>query len=160
MCLFKPCRNSLVNFGCQQWLPVDGNSWRKLHQNVIFLVIHLFWYVSLPTGLPNAQETFKSGMYVIFSPIQWKRLLVYLNDFVHFSKSVEEHIKVDYLWYTIQPGCQEKASYRQRHYRPERPENRGKDEIYPRFCNVYRRIVPKFAHIIAPLNEKVRKGNH
>ena len=46
----------------------------------------------MPFGLTNAPATFQRGIDMILSKYEWKTCLVYLDDVIIFSKSVEDHI--------------------------------------------------------------------
>ena len=46
----------------------------------------------MPFGLTNAPATFQRALDMVLSTFKWKTCLVYLDDFIIYSKSVEEHI--------------------------------------------------------------------
>ena len=52
-----------------------------------------YQYKRMPFGLTNAPATFHRALDMILSPFKWKTCLVYIDDIVIFSKSVEEHIR-------------------------------------------------------------------
>ena len=52
----------------------------------------LYEYETLPMGLSNSPSTFQRCMELIFRGIQWKTLLIYLDDIICFSKNFDEHI--------------------------------------------------------------------
>lgn len=91
----------------------------------------LFRFTRMPFGLKNAPGTFQRVIDVILSQVKWQYALVYLDDVIIFSKSVDEHFshvstglqlfksagvslklkkcslftnKVDYLGHVIRPG--------------------------------------------------------
>ena len=49
-------------------------------------------YIRLPFGLTNAPATFQRAIDTILSGVKWKTCLVYLEDVIVFSRTVEEHI--------------------------------------------------------------------
>ena len=52
----------------------------------------LFEYVTMSFGLCNASRTFKRCMELIMCGLQWKTLLIYLDDLIIFSSTFDEHI--------------------------------------------------------------------
>ena len=52
----------------------------------------LYEYVTMPFGLCNAPSTFERCMELIMSGLQWKTVLIYLDDLIIFSSTFEEHI--------------------------------------------------------------------
>jgi len=88
-------------------------------------------YVRMPFGLRNAPATFQRALDIILSGVRWQSCLIYLDDVIVFSTSVEEHLvhvnqvltllreagvtlklskcrffqpRVDYLGHVITPG--------------------------------------------------------
>ena len=53
----------------------------------------LFEYKTMPFGLCNAPSTFQRCMEIIFRGIQWKHLLIYLDDIIIFSDTFYAHIE-------------------------------------------------------------------
>ena len=49
-------------------------------------------YIRLPFCLTNAPATFQRAIDMILSVVKWKTCLVYWDDVIVFSRSVEEHI--------------------------------------------------------------------
>ena len=85
----------------------------------------------MPFGLKNAPATFQRALDIILSGVRWQTCLVYLDDVIVFSRTIDEHIanldivllllrnagvslklskcaffqtKVDYLGHVITPG--------------------------------------------------------
>ena len=52
----------------------------------------LYEYNTMPFGLCNAPYTFKRCMKIEFSGLQWKILLIYLDDIIIFSETFETHL--------------------------------------------------------------------
>lgn len=141
----------------------------------------------MPFGLTNAPATFQRTLDVLLAGYKWKTCLVYLDDVIVFSKDMNNHFehvqevltilqqagvslklekckfftsKVAYLGHVITPG---KLSIDKVHVvaleRAIPPRNQSELRSFLGFCNVYRRFVPKFAGIAAPLNRLLSKGN-
>ncbi|CAN8069114.1 unnamed protein product [Agarophyton chilense] len=53
----------------------------------------LFRFTRMPFGLKNAPATFQRVMDIILSRVKWKPALVYLDDFIIFSRTVKEHFR-------------------------------------------------------------------
>nr|XP_015836638.1 PREDICTED: RNA-directed DNA polymerase homolog [Tribolium castaneum] len=47
----------------------------------------------MPFGLCNAPGTFQALMDKLFADMKWKEILIYLDDIIVFSKTVEEHLQ-------------------------------------------------------------------
>nr|CAH0098669.1 unnamed protein product [Daphnia galeata] len=52
----------------------------------------LYHFKVMPFGLTNAPATFQRMMDVLLAGLKWNSCLVYLDDIVVFSKSIEEHL--------------------------------------------------------------------
>lgn len=53
----------------------------------------LFQLIFMLFGLKNEPGTLQSAMEVILSKAQWQFVVVYVDDIMIFSKSLDEHIK-------------------------------------------------------------------
>ena len=146
-----------------------------------------FQYTRMPFGLTNAPATFQRGLDVVLSRFKWKTCLVYIDDIIIFSKSVEEHIQhvdeiltalgnagvtlkikkckffsdtVEYLGHIIKPGNLEIDSSNTKSLREAKPPT-TKTELrsFLGLCNVYRRFIKDFSTTAHPLNELLKKGS-
>ena len=52
-----------------------------------------FQCIRMPFDLRNASATLQRGLDMILTKFKWKRCLVYLDDEIIYSNSVEEHIE-------------------------------------------------------------------
>ena len=62
------------------------------HKTAFTTKYGLFEYSKLPMGLCNAPSTFQRCMELILRGLQWKTVLIYLDDIIVFSPSIEEHL--------------------------------------------------------------------
>ena len=161
---------------------------RKQDRDKTAFVYHagLYRYKRMKCGLTNAPATFQRTLDILLSPYKWRSCLVYLDDIIIFSKSVEEHFqqvkdilttlksagislklkkcsfftnKVKYLGHIIHPGTLEvNATHTIALKRAKHPTTQTQLRAFLRLCNVYRRFVPKYSHIAAPLNVLLCKG--
>ena len=46
----------------------------------------------MPFGLRNAPATFQRALDIILSSVKWQFCIVYIDDVIIFSKSVDEHL--------------------------------------------------------------------
>ncbi len=145
-----------------------------------------FQCVRMPFGLTNAPATFQRGLDMVLSKFKWKTCLVYLDDVIIYSKSVEDHIqhvdevltalreagitlkiskctffsdKIEYLGHVIKPGRLEVDQANTKSLRDARPPT-SKTQLrsFLGLVNVYRRFIEDFAKVAGPLNELLKKG--
>lgn len=146
----------------------------------------LFRFLRMPFGLKNAPATFQRVMNIILSSVHWQFALVYLDDVIVFSKTLDEHFdhvrtvlrllrnagvtirldkcsffatKVEYLGHTITPGklaIHNRACDAVEQFKPLRTTTDIRSFLG--LCNVFRRFVPNFSRVAAPLNKKLKKG--
>ena len=155
---------------------------RKQDRDKTAFVCHagLYRYKRMPFILTNAPATFQRTLEILLSPYKWRSCLVYLEDIIIFSKSVEEHFQhvkdilttfkgavislklkkcsfftntVKYLGHIIHPGTLEvDATHTMALKRAKHPTTQTQLRAFLGLCNVYRRFVPKYSHIAGPLN--------
>ena len=139
----------------------------------------------MPFGIANAPATFQRLMSKIFRDDILRILLVYLDDIILYSETVDEHIRdLDTVLTKLQEhGLKLKAS-KCVLFKPEvrylghilsaeglradpekivavkdwvRPENLQELRRFLGFASYYRRFVPSFAKLAAPLHDLVGK---
>lgn len=52
----------------------------------------LYQFEVLPFGLCNAPSTFQKLADTVFYDLKWKKVLIYLDDIIVFSKTFDEHL--------------------------------------------------------------------
>lgn len=131
-----------------------------------------FQCVSMPFGLTNAPANFQRGLDMVLSKYKWKTCLVYIDDVIIYSKSVDEHIvhvdevltclseagitlkiskcnffsdKIEYLGHVIKPGRLEVDQANTQSLRDARsPMIRSQLRSFFGLVNVYRRFIKNF----------------
>jgi len=135
--------------------------------------------VRLPFGLCNAPATFQRATDMILAGVKWQICLVYLAEFIFFSRSPEEHLQhldavltrpgkagltlkaakchffqeeVENLGHVIRPGRLHVLEKTFRAVRGLRcPETQPRIMSFLGMCDVYRRFAADFAKIAKPL---------
>ena len=146
----------------------------------------LFEYVTMPFGLCNAPSTFERCMELIMKGLQWKTLLIYLDDLIIFSSTFDEHIsrldevltRLSNAGLKLKPS---KCSLFQESViflghlvtsegvkpNPEKvtavrdwptPKNVTGVRAFLGLCSYYRRFIRGFAHIAGPLHRLLEAG--
>ena len=146
----------------------------------------IYRFLRLPFGLRNAPATFQRAIDVILSGIKWNTCLVYLDDVIIFSPDRVSHLRhvdealtllrnaglslklgkcrffsetVDYLGHVIRPGRLGVAEKNTDALRGAPcPTTQTELRSFLGLCNVYRRFVPHFSSLAAPLNAYLTKG--
>lgn len=145
----------------------------------------LFEYTKMPFGLCSAPSTFQRCMELIIREMQWKHLLIYIDDIIIFSQDMEDHFKqLNEVLQRIQS-----ASLKLKHSKCELFQTEvlylghvvGKEGIKPNpkitesiknwktrqnvkqvqqflgLCNFYRQFIHRFSGIAAPLSNLTQK---
>jgi Reverse transcriptase (RNA-dependent DNA polymerase) len=143
-------------------------------------------FIRMPFGLCNAPATFQRSLDIILSRVKCKSCLVYLDDVIVFSRTIEEHFghlqevlslleragitlklskchffkdTVDYLGHVIVPGRLAIATKNTDALKQAKhPTTQTELPSFLGLCNVYRRFVPNFSRIARPLNDLLKKG--
>ena len=144
-----------------------------------------FRYVRMPFGLRNAPASFQRSLDILLSGVKWKTCLVYLDDVIVFSKSVDDHIahidevlrilgdagislklrkceffqrKVNYLGHVILPRKLAIAKESTKAIEEATfPRDLTQLRSFLGACNVYRRFIKGFAKIAHPLHQMLTK---
>ena len=146
-----------------------------------------YQYTRMPFGLTNAPASFQRALDFILTKYKWKTCLVYLDDVIIYSKSVEDHIRhvdeileclaaagvtlkmkkckfftttVEYLGHIIKPGKLEVDQANTESLRKAQPPtNRSELRSFLGFCNVYRRFIKDFTRLAGPINKLLKKNS-
>ena len=146
----------------------------------------LFEYVTMPFGLCNAPSTFERCMELIMKGLQWKTLLIYLDDLIVFSSTFDEHIerldevltrlgnaglklkpskchlfqeKVLFLGHLVTSKGVEPDPQKVEAVRDwPTPKNVTGVRAFLGLCSYYRRFICGFAHIAGPLHRLLEAG--
>lgn len=159
-------------------MPID-----RKHRNSPTFTCHSGTYRStrIPFGLCNAPETFQSMLYILLSRYTWRSCLVYLEDSIIFSSSLDDHSchvqdllhvlrgvainvrlekfhffaqSVDYCSRVMRPGLLEVASENTNKVAKAKLLQTQTDvQSFSELCNVYGRLLKNFATVGASLTE-------
>ena len=139
----------------------------------------LFQFRVMPFGLTNAPATFQRLMERVLAGLQWKICLVYIDDIIIFSSSIESHLqqleevftrlrsaglklkpkkchlfkrKVQYLGHVVsEHGIETDPDKIEAIKNWSRPNNVSEVRSFLGLCSYYRRFVPEFASLARPL---------
>ena len=153
------------------------------HKTAFTTPMGLFQYTGMPFGLQNAPATFQRLMQGVFREDILPTLMVYLDDIIVFSSTIEEHLqcletvfsKLKHHGLKIEPAkCQlfrDRVSYLGHVVSadgvatdPEKtkavkewpvPQTVRDVRSFLEFASYYRRFVPKFAQVAGPLHKLV-----
>ena len=144
-----------------------------------------FEFLVMPFGLTNAPSAFQRWMNHVLQPHKNTFILVYLDDVLIFSNSLDEHLRhldttlgllanhdirlrlpkcffgkneLEYLGHMVsQAGLRpsDNKVAAVKHWAP--PRNVQQVQQFLGFCNFYRRYIHKYSHMAAPLYDITRK---
>ena len=145
----------------------------------------LFEYTKMPFGLCNAPSTFQRCMELIFRGMQWKTLLIYLDDIILFSSTLDDHFEkldevlsrlknadlklkpskcefikeeVTYLGHVVsKEGIKPNPKIIEAVKNWKIPQSVKEVQQFLGLCNYYRQYVLKFSEIASPLSRLTRK---
>ena len=140
----------------------------------------------MPFGFCNAPSTFQGCMEIVFSGLQWKILLIYLDDIIIFSETLETHLdrirqvfkRLKAAGFKLKPSkCELFRSevtflghlITRNGIRPspdkvkvmqcwKRPQTVTQVRSFLRFVSYYRRYIKDFSVRVAPLNRLLEAG--
>ncbi len=146
-----------------------------------------YQYNRMPFGLTNAPASFQRALDMILTKYKWKQCLIYLDDVIVFSNSIEDHIQhvddilsclahagvtlkikkcsfftttVEYLGHIIKPGRLEIDRANTESLRQAQPPaDKSSLRSFLGLCNVYRRFIKDFSTTAGPLNALLRKNS-
>jgi exodeoxyribonuclease III len=139
-------------------------------------------YTTLPQGYRNSVSEYSKFTSVILGELQWQCCLTYLDDFLIWSKTFEDHIKdldkvfcrLEYYGVQLSPSkstfCQKKLPYLGHVIEPgvgvrpnpnlikaiqEIPEPTTKKQVahFVQKASFYRKMIPTYNKLISPLQE-------
>merc|ERR1711893_448528 len=147
---------------------------------------HHLRYVTMPFGLCNAPSTFQRLMERVLEGMVWDCVVVYLDDVIIFSKTIDEHLKhlaevlerfkksglklkpkkcelcrdkVDYLGHTVTPeGVATKADLIEKVQNWDPPRTVKQVRQFLGLCNYYHQYVESYSEIVEPMIRLTDKG--
>ena len=157
------------------------------HKTAFSTPFGLYEYTRMPMGLCNSPATFQRLMQNIFNESVFQMLLIYLDDLIVFSKTVDEHLQRLDKVFTVLKEHGLKLKAKKCHFFKEQVKYLGyiissdgiatdPDKVdvvkkWPRpetvkdlrsflgFSSYYRRFVPQFANIARPLYHLISLAN-
>ena len=152
-----------------------------------FITKHgLFEYNKMPFGLATAPSTFQRCMEMVLRGLQWKSLLIYLDDIIIFSSTFDEHIvrlnevlnrlakaglklkpskchllqkEVLFLGHIVgQEGVKPNPKIIEAVKSWKPPTNVKEVQQFLGLCNYYRQFVKGFSELATPLSRLTQKN--
>ena len=146
----------------------------------------LYEFLTMPFGLSNSGASFQRLMGHVLRGLEFRFALIYIDDIIIFSKSVEEHLfhleevfrrlrdanvklnpkkcsfvkqRVEYLGHVVTPdGISPNPDKIKVVQEFPTPTNLKQLRNFLGLANYYRRFVRGFSHVASPLNALTKKG--
>ncbi|PRP73023.1 retrotransposon nucleocapsid protein, partial [Planoprotostelium fungivorum] len=159
----------------------EGDEWKTAFRTRY----GLFEYLVMPFGLSNAPGNFQAYVHSCFSDMLDRFVIIYLDDFLIFSESEEEHVqhvslvlqrmiekklfcnlkkcqfhttRVEFLGYDISPLGLHMCPDRIKSIQDWKPPTNVKEtQSFLGFCNFYRNFIPYYSTLSSPLSNLTRK---
>ena len=157
------------------------------HKSAFITRNGVYEWLRLPFGLRNSPVSFQMIMTQVLRGLNWKFVLVYVDDILIFSKTFEEHLRhleqvfnrlrdanltlkptkcefavkeVKYLGHILSKhGVQVDPSKTDAVSSFPVPKNQKQVKSFLGMCSYYRKFVDSFANIASPLNALLRKDS-
>lgn len=158
------------------------------HKTALITKYGLFEYTKMPFGLCNAPSKFQRCMELIFRGIQWKTLLIYIDDIILYSSSLNDHFEklnevlsrlkntglklksskcefikdeVVYLGHVVcKDGIKPNPKVIESIKNWKVTESVKEVQRFLGLCNYYRQFVPKFREAASPLSSLTKKNTN
>ena len=155
------------------------------HKTAFITKYGLFEYLVMPFGLCNAPSTFQRCVELIFRGIQWKYLLVYLDDIIVIASNFKENLdrleevfkrlleaglkmkpskceliktEVLFLGHVVSPeGIKPNPKIVEAVMSWKVPSNVKEIQSFLGLCSYYRQYIENFSHIASPLTNLTKK---
>ena len=142
----------------------------------------------LPFGLCNGPATFQELADIVFWDMKWKEVLVYLDDVIVFSETIEGHIEklqkvfqrmreanltfkpskctylqeeINLLGFVVNSNGIKPAEDKLRSVKDfPRPKKTKEVQSFLGLCNFYRKFIKDFSIIARPLHDATKKNNY
>jgi hypothetical protein len=153
------------------------------HKTAFVTPFGLYEYTKMPMGLCNSPATFQRLMQHIFNDTVFQILLIYLDDLIIYSTTIEEHIeRLDKVFTRLKEHGLKLKGKKCHFFKPQvkylghiispegiatdpekidvvkgwpRPETLKDLRSFLGFASYYRRFVPQFANIARPLYQLI-----
>ena len=129
--------DSLAGARCFSTLDLASGYWQvglteEAKEKTAFITSQgLYQFKVLPFGLCNAPSTFERLMDRVLQGLRWQILLVYLDDVIIFSRTIQEHLdRLDVVFSTLAKSGL---------------------KLKPKKCHLFKREVVYLGHVVSPL---------
>ena len=157
------------------------------HKTAFITKYGLFEYRKMPFGLCNAPSSFQRCMELVLKGLQWKTLLIYLDDVIIYTATMDSHLEqldvvltrlqeaglklkpskcdlikssVLYLGHVVsKDGLQPNPKIVESVLEWKVPTNVKETQQFLGLCNYYRRFIKNFSKIAAPLHKLTHKNS-